>query len=106
MLLGFLMICVFSAVMHVFLIQKKVLRTQRYEPVYPDSQPQRETAGFAQGLVSSLSADRLNLQVGSKRLTFYLAEGVQAPPVGSLVEVRYDNDRALEVKILSPAQHR
>ncbi len=101
MLIGFLLICVSSVVLHVFLLSKKALRTQRYEPVYPGDQA-RDTSGIAQGMVSSLSADRFNLQVGNRRLTFQLGEGVPPPTVGALVDVRYEGDFALEIKPAKP----
>lgn len=99
MAIGFLLICVCSILMHMFLIHKKALRTQRYQPVYPGEQA-RDTTGVAQGMVSSASADRFHIQVGSRRLTFELGEGVPAPAVGALVEVRYEGDFAIEVKPL------
>lgn len=106
MVIGFLLICVSSVLLHLFLLHKKALRTERYPAVYPDSKPTADTTGIAQGMVSSVSADRINLQVGNRRLTYYLSEGVKLPPVGSLVQVRYDNDKALEITPLAPAQNR
>lgn len=106
MAIGFLLICISSVLLHLFLLHKKALRTERYPAVYPDSKPSQETTGIAQGMVSSVSADRINLQVGNRRLTFYLTEGVKLPAVGSLVQVRYDNDQALEIAPLAPAKDR
>lgn len=99
MAVGFLLICVCSVLMHMFLMHKKALRTQRYTPVYPGEQA-RDTAGVAQGMVSSASADRFHLQVGNRRLTFELGEGVRPPAIGALVEVRYEGDFALEIQPL------
>ncbi|MCE7872174.1 hypothetical protein DYH09_17590 [bacterium CPR1] len=102
---SFVLICIGCVCLHLFLIHKKAVRTQRYEAAYgPQQQP--ADRGQAEGVVSSVGPDRFHLQVGSKRLTFVVGEGVQKPAVGSLLRVRYNSEgpqlKATDIEFLKP----
>lgn len=105
MVTSFVLICIGCVCLHLFLIHKKAIRTQRYEAVY-GQQEQPAAQGQADGIVSSVGPDRFHLQVGSKRLTFVVGEAVSRPAVGSMVRVRYSSEgpllRASEIEFLKP----
>lgn len=102
---SFVLICIGCVCLHLFLIHKKAIRTQRYEAVY-GQQEQPAAQGQAEGVVSSVGPARFHLQVGGKRLTFVVGEGVQRPAVGSLLRVRYTSEgpqlKAGEIEFLKP----
>lgn len=89
---GFALIVACSAVMHVTLMNKGSLKTQRYEPRFTEAV---EGDAFVaqgdpiEGTVSAISFDRFFVKAGAENVTFKVQEGFAMPPVGRKVRVKY-----------------
>ena len=91
MLVSMAIIIGFSASMHVYLIQKKAIKTHRYEPVF-ESQPQLSTARLPEpgtpieGVVIAVSYDQFFLRLGEKVQPIKVGD-LRMPEVGQRISV-------------------
>lgn len=89
---GFVLIVACSAVMHVNLMKKGALKTERYEPRYTDTVEGEEFIAQGppiEGTVSAISFDRFFVKSGEENITFKVEEGFSMPAVGQRVRVKY-----------------
>ncbi|MGE0488069.1 MAG: hypothetical protein AB7S38_02520 [Vulcanimicrobiota bacterium] len=109
MAIGFCMICVLSAGLHIYLIKKGVIEPYRMKPVYTVEESQNDGALLAQGKivigeVSATSYDRFYIKTQQVNQPFLLGQ-LTAPAVGSHVRVVYAPGRppvALKIETAAP----
>ncbi|MEW6284364.1 MAG: hypothetical protein AB1758_37460 [Candidatus Eremiobacterota bacterium] len=94
-ILSFVVICAACLGLHAILVHKKMIRTQRWEVPAPGQVQRQEEAppeqGLAIGTVTSLSADRFYVNVGSRRMGFEIPPGGKLPPMGQQVRIYYES---------------
>lgn len=97
MAMGFTLICIFSGIMHQFLIRKEGFKTTHYEPTYDRQKADPETllmegGGTVSGKVVAVSADKFFLQLGDRMQPFKAGE-VELPKAGDEIAVTFAGGR-------------
>ncbi len=109
MAVGFLLVCLFSAIMQKTVFSKTANPKQHYEPVYTQSTPDPETQFLPSGppsvgTVAAVSFDKFYLMTTGGRQTFLVGQ-LRMPVVGDKVRVSFAQGRpptALKIERLSP----
>lgn len=107
MAIGFALICVFSAIMHGFLVRKKGFKTKHYEPTYERHQADPnnlllEGGGTLSGEVVAVSFDRFFLQVGDRMQPFLIGE-LTMPESGAQVDVTFTSGAPPQALLIVPS---
>ncbi len=105
MLMGFLLICSLSGVMHVIMVERSSMRLQRYEPVFDVQQERPEDmlltgGGSITGEIAATSHDRFFVQVDGRLQPFLIGE-LEMPKAGRVLTVTYVGGRPPQALILS-----
>lgn len=107
MTIGFIVICICCAMMHLIMVKKGNLYLERSKPRYnlekqDEDRTMLEGVGTIQGEVGAVSTDKFFLNMDNDKLQTILIGDLEMPEVGAVVEVTYVGGKPPKALMIKP----